>query len=288
MPSLNNAKFWDDADKQLGALQQDRGMKFMMLEGSYKMLPVLRNVDKTFSDFLLADAGAKKCKIVINGNFWDLGRYGRAKAHARSVIDPSDVEVQGQVVAAGKVVAGDSRPDSFWFGQMTADGTTGAKYAAGKGDPPKDDKRLVAAIGGLGPLIVSDLPYGVGNKYKPGAPAGVDEPADGEPSDAAKKYMIQRNNKTFIAQNDHSADTGKAVLAYCVKKDRLLVGLQEDGATPGMKISELALDLVNRGFDEAVFLDGSDSATLVVDGKMVVTPGGYKDHVTVVGVGFFK
>ena len=76
MPSLNNAKFWDDADKQLGALQQDRGMKYMMLEGSYKMLPVLRNVDKTFSDFLLADAGAKKCKIVINGNFWDLGRYG--------------------------------------------------------------------------------------------------------------------------------------------------------------------------------------------------------------------
>ena len=62
MPSLNNAKFWDDADKQLGALQQDRGMKYMMLEGSYKMLPVLRNVDKTFSDFLLADAGAKKAR----------------------------------------------------------------------------------------------------------------------------------------------------------------------------------------------------------------------------------
>ena len=72
------------------------------------LLPVLRNVDKAFSDFLLADAGAKKCKIVINGNL--IRRYGRAKAHARSIIDPSDVEVQGQVVAAGKVVAGTAAP----------------------------------------------------------------------------------------------------------------------------------------------------------------------------------
>ena len=44
---------------------------------------------------------------------------------------------------------------------------------------------------------------------------------------------------------------------YCVERNRLLVGLQEDGRTPGMKISQLAYDLLNLGFDDAVFLRGS-------------------------------
>ena len=63
---------------------------------------------------------------------------------------------------------------------------------------------------------------------------------------------------------------------------------QEDKATPGMKVSQLAYDLLNLGFDDAVFLDGSDSATLMVDGKLVVTPGDRKDDAIVVGVGFSR
>jgi hypothetical protein len=289
MAGLGNPMFWETSENRVGMLQTDRGMNYMLLDTSFTMLPLIRNTDTTFSDFLLLDPNAKKCKIVINGNFFGLGTTDKAKAHARSVVDASDVEVQGQVVQAGKVIAGDSRPDSFWFGQLSlcANGPTGCRFIGGKGDPPKES-RVVAAMGGLGPIIVEDLPYGVGNKYKPGAPAGVEEPAEGEPSKIAKRYMIQRNNKTFIAQNNHSEETGKAVLAYSVERNRLLVGLQEDGATPGMKVSTLALDLSNLGFDDAVFLDGSDSATLMVDGKLVVSPGAYKDHAIVVGVGFYK
>jgi exopolysaccharide biosynthesis protein len=77
-------------------------------------------------------------------------------------------------------------------------------------------------------------------------------------------------------------------LAYCVERNRLLVGLQEHGTTPGMKISQLAYDLLNLGFDDAVFLDGSDSATLMVDGKMIVSPAERKDNAIVVGVGFSR
>jgi len=286
---LSNPMFWDSNENQVGLLQTDRGMNYMLLDTSFTMVPLIRKADTTFTDFLLSDASAQKCKIAINGNFFGLGTGDKAKAHGRSVVAASDVEVQGQVVQAGKVIAGDSRPDSFWFGQLSlcGPGAAGCRFVGGKGDPPTDS-RVVAAMGGLGPLIVEDLPYGVGNKYKPGAPAGTAEPDEGEPSQIAKRYLIQRNNKTFIKQNDHSAETGKAVLAYCVERNRLLVGLQEDGTTPGMKISQLAYDLLNLGFDDAVFLDGSDSATLMVDGKMVVTPGGYKDHAIVVGMGFTR
>jgi hypothetical protein len=290
MAGLGNPMFWETAENRLGVLQKDRGMHYMLLDTSFTMLPLIRNdSDKTFSQFLLSDANAQKCKIAINGGFFGLGMGSKSRLARGHVLAPDDVDVEGQVVQAGKVIVGDSRPDSFWFGQLSlcANGPTGRRFIGGKGDPPKES-RVVAAIGGLGPLIVEDLPYGVGNKYKPGAPASVEEPAEGEPSKIAKRYMIQRNNKTFIKQNEHSAETGKAILAYCVERERLLVALQENGATPGMKVSGLALGLANLGFDDAVFLDGSDSATLMVDGKMVVTPGERKDNAIVVGVGFSK
>jgi hypothetical protein len=287
---LSNPMFWDTKENQVGILQTDRGMNYMLLDTSFSMLPIIRtDGGKTFSEFLLSDSKAKNCKIVINGNFFGLGTISKGKLAAGTTLDPDDVDVEGQVVQAGKVIAGDSRPDSFWFGQLSlcANGPTGCRFVGGKGDPPADS-RVVAAIGGLGPLIVEDLPYGVGNKYKPGAPAGIAEPDEGEPSKIAKRYLIQRNNKTFIKQNEHSAETGKAVLAYCVERNRLLVGLQEHGTTPGMKISQLAYDLLNLGFDDAVFLDGSDSATLMVDGKMIVSPAERKDNAIVVGVGFSR
>jgi hypothetical protein len=301
MPSLANSMFWDSSANQIGILQKDRGMNFMLLDTSFTMVPLVRDDDdKSFTQFLLSNATAQKCKIAINGNFFDYtSRFKARHLHEKAYksnseilnnpVDVDHVEVQGQVVQNGKVIAGDSRPDSFWFGQVSLcpKGPAGCRFVAHKGDPLANST-VLAAIGGLGPLIVEDLAYGDGNKYSLGAPPDVDEPLRGEPSDAAKRYMIQRNNNTFIAQNDHSPETGKAVLAYNIEHDRLLVGLQADQDTPGIKIAQLALDLSNLGFDDAVFLDGSNSATLMVDGKVVVAPADYKDNSIVVGVGFSR
>ena len=43
---------------------------------------------------------------------------------------------------------------------------------------------------------------------------------------------------------------------------------------------------MQQAFDFTVFLDGSDSATLVLDGAVVIAPGRRKDDTIDVGIGF--
>jgi hypothetical protein len=157
-------------------------------------------------------------------------------------------------------------------------------YTAEQGDPPAG--RLLAAIGGIGPLIIRSLRYGVGNQYKPGAPKDTAEPGIGQPPDAAVPYLIQRNNETFRSANARPPTTGKTILAYSSENRMLLVAVQPDGAGPGETHGSLALALAQRGFDSAVFFDGSTSATLMVDGKLEVAPAKVKDDSIDVGVGF--
>jgi hypothetical protein len=284
--ALHDPLFWVGAEKVVGTLLNDRSLRYMLLDNTYEMLPLIRKKDTRFTDFLASDPDAKKCKIIVNGNFYGLDKTGMMWVGLGRPDNPSDTLVQGQIVLGGQVIAGDSRPQSFWFGQVKAPTPEGFIYGAFKGDPPATTSTL-AAIGGIGPLIVGHLPYGIGNKYKAGAPASVDEPAAGEPPRAAMPYMIQRNNETFKAANARPPETGKTILAYCVQKNMLLVAVQPDGVGPGQSHEQLAFDLAQRGFESAVFLDGSDSATLVVDGKLVVTPGSQKNNSIDVGIGFY-
>ena len=290
MAGLSNDKFWKDAEKLVGKLQTDGPLSFMLLDNGYRMQPLIRNKEITFTDFLVTDLDAKKCKVIINGNFYGLNLGGKSSVALGDPDDPSDTEIQGQIIMAGKVVAGDSRPQSFWFGQITAPiyewKPSPWIYTAGKGDPPAE-KSTLGAIGGLGPLLISNLRYGVGNKYSC-APPGVNEPETGEPSKAAMPCLIQRNNETFKSANAHDDETGKTILAFNPVTLMLLVLVQQHGASPGRSLQQIAFDLYGRGFQSAVFLDGSDSATMVVDGKIVISPGKRKNNSIDVGVGFFK
>ena len=111
MAGLGNPMFWETAENRLGVLQKDRGMHYMLLDTSFTMLPLIRNdSDKTFSQFLLSDANAQKCKIAINGGFFGLGMGSKSRLARGHVLAPDDVDVEGQVVQAGKVIVGDSRP----------------------------------------------------------------------------------------------------------------------------------------------------------------------------------
>jgi hypothetical protein len=136
---LSNPMFWDTNENQVGLLQTDRGMNYMLLDTSFTMVPLMRKSDTTFTDFLRSDATAQKCKIAINGNFFGLSTGNKGKAHGRSVVPASDVEVQGQVVQAGKVIAGDSRPDSFWFGQISlcGPGAAGCRFVGARATHPR-------------------------------------------------------------------------------------------------------------------------------------------------------
>jgi len=301
MSALDNPSFWANTSALVGTLQTDGSLNYVLLDKTFKMVPLIRKSRTTFLDFLAGDAEAKKCSVIVNGNFFGLNTSGKYDVGWGHIVpdDPNDTEIEGRIIRNGVIVAGDSRPQSFWFGQIS-EFTMDAwhwYYAAEQGDPPVNPKTL-AAIGGVGPLIagaikygtssVNTLTYGVGNRYKPGAPPWVIEPAEGDPPPNAKPYLIQRNNNTFKSAEGHPIETGKTILAYCSWKRMLLVAAQEHGATPGVTYSSLATALTQRGFDAAVFLDGSDSAMLVMGGRVIVRPGERKNASIDVGVGFYQ
>jgi hypothetical protein len=299
MGAFDNPGFWSSADSATGTLKSDGSLRYILLDKTYKMMPLIRDSDTTFLDFLSKSQDAKKCDVVINGNFYGLDRTGKIWVGMGKTDDPSDTEIEGQVVLNGRVIGGDSRPQSFWFGQVAATTMDPWRwtYAAEQGDPPAN-KTTMAAIGGLGPLIAgamkygtcsnNTLTYGIGNLYRSGAPAGVFEPPTGQPPPAAMPYLIQRNNATFVAASQRAPETGKTIVAYCSVKRTLLVAVQKDGLAPGQTHASLTASLAQRGFDAAVFMDGSDSATLLVGGSVIVAPGNKKNSSIDVGVGFFK
>ena len=174
MATLSDDKFWKDADKLVGKMQTDGPLSFMLLDNAYRMQPLIRNKRTTFTDFLAGDADAKKCKVIVNGNFYGLDTSGKISVARGNPDDPSDTEIQGQIIMAGKVVAGDLRPLSFWFGQVTAPSYEWKPepwvYTAGKGDPPAE-KSTLAALGGIGPLLIGQLRYGTGNNIRAARPA---------------------------------------------------------------------------------------------------------------------
>ena len=230
---LGNPNFWSEIENSYNTLRRDGSLHYIVLKRTYRMQPLVRTVKTTFTQFLASDPTAKKCKVIVNGNLYGLDMWGTAAVLRGKPDDPADTSVQGQVVENGRVIAGDRRPESFWFGQvMDPTGRTPWTCKAGKGDPPVAVSTL-AAIGGVGPLIVGSLPYGSGNLYKPGAPAGLPEPKTGEPPPETMPYMIQRNNATFVDASGKPPQTAKTILAYCSAKGAMLVAVQQHGEAPG-------------------------------------------------------
>ena len=101
-------------------------------------------------------------------------------------------------------------------------------------------------------------------------------------------YLIQRSNATFRSASALHPATGKTIVAYCHAKRTVLVAVQPHGVEPGQTHSTVAFALAQRGFESAGFYDGSDSATLIVDGKLVVMPADRKNNTMDIGLGFYR
>jgi hypothetical protein len=141
-------------------------------------------------------------------------------------------------------------------------------------------------IGGLGPLIVGKLPFGPVNKYRIGVPA--EAPVVGEAGPKYFPYLVQRSNAHFGDMAKLSKRSGKVVFALNRQSDVLLVLVQPNGSDSGLTWEQLRDKLVSIDADDAVFLDGSDSAMLVVNGTPIVHQDETKDELTTVGLGFRK
>jgi hypothetical protein len=295
---LNAPNFWSNAEKNLGQILNDGSLRYIVLEHDYQMHPIVRSKEELFVDTLKREG--KDMKVAVNGSFYDLSRTGKLDALAgHDPVPAGETTILGQVVQNKEkaiddsrscrvtrgvtVITGSSQPKRFWFGQRKTPGIKNPdwNYVADFGDPPQGADMMVA-VGGLGPIIIGALKHGIGNVYRP----GVSGPATGAPPPSLQPGLIQRNNEHFKSAESKPPATGKTILASSLAKRRILIAVQEHGLKPGQTYVYIADSLLKNGFEHAVFLDGSDSATLMHEGKMVVVPGENKDETNILGIGF--
>lgn len=268
-----------------GALLRDGSLRYSLFLGPTSMVPLVRAADELFSSFV--QSSARDLTMAVNGNYYDITTAGKADAYfGHDPVGAAETLIEGQVVSGGRVVGGASRPIMFYFAQMAGNRPNtnvgpGWYFKAGRGNPPTGTG-TIAAIGGLGPLIITSLPFGAGNLYRPGHQG----PATGEPGPAQSRYLVQRNNETFRSADSRPASTGKPILAYSAQSDALLVGVQQHGLGPRQSYRYIAQALAGNGFSDAIFLDGSDSAMMWFGGRFEVMPGDDKDETITVGLGF--
>ena len=287
--TLGNPSFWTLVNRSLGTVQHDRNLslRYVVLDFRAEMRVILRTREELFTTTVNREGA--RARVVVNGNYYDVGFWGQLDAAIGSdPVDPSHTIVEGRLISRGAIIGGSSEPQMFYFAQMRTPAGR-YSYTSAFGDPPAGaglgNSTVQAAIGGAGPLIVGGLNYGVRNAYRPGVPPGA--PARGQPPPAAAPYLVQRSNDTFRSMQREPRGTGKTILAAATGQQRIMVAIQPHGAPSGTLHDFLRDRLAARGFDHAVFLDGSDSSMMMVNGHWVEQPGSNKDETNVVGVAFF-
>ncbi|GHV14865.1 hypothetical protein FACS1894169_04660 [Bacteroidia bacterium] len=180
----------------------------------------------------------------------------------------------GLFIYNGKRIAGRSSSKMFYASSFQKDTFVGLTF--GQGDPSSDSE---FAVGGGIPLIINGLRYGIHNIYSDDAPLGL--PLTDDPKKEDMKYLIEKSNTGYAMQNH--AKMGKSILAYNSRTNRIMIIVQPHGIE-GMTLDQLREYLIERGYDNAISFDGSSSATLVKDQRVIVQPALEKDETIPIGL----
>lgn len=273
---LGGNSFWTSA-ASASDVYQDGDVLYVVRSDKARMHVLLRTATEMFQTTADNESRSRHLNVVVNGNFYDLTAGGKAKVFfSNSPVAASETIPIGLLVSGSHQIGGRPAPSLFYVAN-----TTSQLYQFGFGDPPLAG--TFAALGGLGPLILGGLKYGVGNLYKPGTPAG---PATGQPPASVAGNLIQRNNATFEAAAKLGPRVGKVVIGHSSAAKKLIILVQPHGAATGISHNDLRDKLFSVGVDNAVFLDGSDSVLLLANGIWYVRPGQRKDQTNTIGVGF--
>lgn len=246
--------------------------------GGVQMFMLVRSKKEYFTDFIDREAKAKGLKVVVNGSYIDLSFASKVAVVLRDTTrDASESMATGQVIQDGKLLAGTGSTGKFNFSQNIC-GVD--KFSASLGNPPSSS---CSAIGGIAPIIIDDLPYGVNNQYKLGVPSGA--PFTGDVAAKFKPFLTQKSNAMFASLLSLGGLVGKTAIGYSNTKQLLLILSQEHGQL-GLDANGIRTVFKANSINNAVFLDCSDSATLYYDGKFLVKPGKNKNEFLTVAVGF--
>jgi hypothetical protein len=255
----------------------DGDLFYLIMAGKSRMRILIRQDDEYFSTFVDREAVRLGVEVVINGNYYDVDYTSKFWAILGTSSAADNTTPEGLLIESQVVIGGVSRPKHFFAAQKM-----GPTWAFGSGDPPGIG--TLSAIGGAGPLIINGLKFGDGNLYKMGAPA--DAPKTGEPPEAEAPLLVQRNNENFKNFQSQGSRRGKTVIAYSSSADKVLVVHQPEGAPSGIDLGDLRDKLAAVGVDNAIFLDGGDSAMLWVNRVWHTSPASRKNHTNIVGVSF--
>jgi RHS repeat-associated protein len=239
---------------------------FVQLFGPW-VSPVLRKDGETFTNTALKMNTSQRIEYIINAQ-----QFEGSKLKALFAGDNSNFTSQGRTVFHGKTITGRSSPSTFYFSVKDK------KVSFGQGDAPADAS---FAVGGGIPVIVNGLKYGEKNIYSKGAP--TDLPEVGDPGESNRKYLVQRSNAGYPLQDN--ATVGKTILGYNSKTHSFMLVSQQDGSN-GMTLTQIRDYLLGLGFDNAISFDGSNSATMVNDNRVMTEPSGSKDNAIPSGVKF--
>lgn len=285
---ISGSDYWTKVERFMANAEvrhfNDGSVQYAVLHGSAKMVIIHRTLEELFETTVRRAVVLQDLKAAINGNWYDVSNSGLLDALiGHDPILAFETTPIGHVVVGGRVVAGTSEPDRFYVGRLSLILQTAFLYEFDLGDPPSAHL-LSTAIGGLGPMIINGLKFGSRNLYRAGVPSGA--PATGDPGSQFRPFLIQRSNNTYRAFAALPAATGKVLLAVSQSHDKILLIVQRHGAANPPTLDAFRDKLANVGIENAVFLDGSDSVMLNIDGTFHVRMGLNKDECCTVGIGF--
>ena len=221
----------------------------------YSMSLVTRSTGGTFTDAAIKRNTRFPNEFVVNMQQYETLNNSSAMSYRfGNNVDMNDVQAQGLTIVRGKQQPYGRSSNSYY---MAMDNS--GSFSAGLGNPPSDSKM---AFGGGIPLIINGMPYGAEKKYDKNG------------------KMIQNSSAGYPLQND--SNIGKTILAFNSDGNFMIVS-QQDG-TSGMNLDQIRDYLISKKFTNAVSFDGSTSATLVQDGKIIVQPSERKDNSIPVGL----
>lgn len=271
-------KFWQKIETAILAdkmgVFSDNGLIFVAMSDKTKMKPFVRKKEELFSATIKEQS--KNFKVIINGQFYGVSNAGIADAlWGNDPVDPKETTAEGRVITDGKIIAGRAAPLMFFIANHWK---STPRYTFNAGSAPT---KASSAVGGCGPIIINGLNYGEINQFS----GGVVGKIRGEPTAKNKPHLKQRSNSTFASFITRPPYTGKTIIAHHPSRNLLFVLVLPHGAA-GVSLPQVRDKLKKSNFNNAVFLDGSDSSLLVVDGKFITKAGENKDETNTVGIGF--
>lgn len=226
-------------------------IRYVMADATFYDLEIFQRGSNDFTVDAVAASSSTGIRAIVNGQVYS-GYWSP--------------QWQGEIISNSVVQPGNppSKPDSRYISKWS--GRTEEAYDVGRGDPSTRSPALQNAMGSLLPIIQGKIPFGEKTLTSGGKVTQFESPTLG--------------TQWF----PFPADKGKIIYGIHRTTQLLFFIAQEDGASPGIKLKDLIAQLVTHGVDDAVMGDGSDSATLVVDGAVEVEPGSLKNDSIPVGL----